>query len=228
MFDPERLLGQMMGDALSGNLGGRRRKSSRGGLGGLLGGVSTGPKAKVGLGLLGLAVAAYQHYQGQQGAATPAPVAGGLPPPPPGATPPPPPGASAAMPPPPPIAAPSPARSEHAMLLLRTMITAAYADGLLDAGEREAILGRARDAGFDADSLQHLDAEMRAPLTAQQLAVRTPPDMLDEVYAAALIAISADTEAERAFLDDLATRLGLDDARRQAVHAQLGAGTPAA
>lgn len=214
MFNPEQLLGQLMGDALSGQLGGGKRRK-RSGLGGLLGGMSGGTKAKLGLGLLGIAVAAYQHYQ--QPAAAPNPLAGG-------AMPPPPPGMAGAMPPPPPppAAAPSPARVEHAMHLLRTMITAAHADGLIDATEREAILGRARQGGLDAESLQALEAEILAPLTLEQLAVRTPESLRSEVYAAALIAISADTEAERAFLDRLAAQLKLDDAARRAVHAQLG------
>ncbi|TNJ35317.1 DUF533 domain-containing protein [Arenimonas terrae] len=221
MFNPEALLGQLMGDALSGQLGGRKRKKHRSsGLGGLLGGSSGGfsgaTKAKLGLGLLGIAVAAYQHYQQPSGgAAAPNPLAGG-------AVPPPPPGPVASPPPPPPPAAPSPARTEQAMHLLRAMITAAHADGLIDAGEREAILGRAREAGLDAESLQALDAEIRAPFTVEQLVARTPASLRAEVYAAALIAITADTEAERSFLDRLATQLSLDEAARRDIHAQLG------
>lgn len=217
MFNPEQLLGQLMGDALSGQLGGRKRKKHKTGLGGLLGGsggMSTATKAKVGLGLLGVAYAAYQHYSKDSApAATPAPqpLAGGPPPPPPpGTTPPPPP------------AMPSPARVEEAMHLLRAMITAAHADGLIDTSEREAILGRARQAGLDADNLQALDAEIRAPLTLEQLTVRTPPGQRAETYAAALIAITADTEEERAFLDRMAVQLGLDAATRVDIHAQLG------
>jgi uncharacterized membrane protein YebE (DUF533 family) len=222
MFNPERLLGQLMGDALSGQLGGKKRKrssSSASGFGGLMGGMSGGTKAKLGLGLLGIAVAAYQHYQQQPGSGQmPNPLAGtGAPVPPP----PPPPGSSATPPPPPPPAA-NPARTEQAMHLLRAMITAAHADGLIDSGERESILGRAREAGLDADSLQALDAEIRAPFTLEQLVARTPDNLRAEVYAAALIAITADTEAERQFLDRLAAQLTLDPAARRDVHAQLG------
>ena len=220
MFNPEQLLGQLMGDAMSGQLGGRKRKRSQSGLGALLGGaggMSTATKAKVGLGLLGVAYAAYQHYsQASSPAAAPQPVMA------PGPMPPPPPGARGAMPPPPPAANPSPARVEEAMHLLRAMITAAHADGLIDADEREAILGRARQAGMDADSLQALDAEIRAPLTLEQLTIRTPAAQRAEVYAAALIAITADTEAERAFLDRMAGLLSLDAAARADIHAQLG------
>ncbi|GAB2495514.1 tellurite resistance TerB family protein [Arenimonas alkanexedens] len=218
MFNPEQLLGQLMGDAMSGQLGGRKRKRQKSGLGGLLGGgsgISTATKAKVGLGLLGVAFAAYQHYsQANGGNAVPQPMAGAVPPPAPGG--------HAMPPPPPPAAAPSPARVEEAMHLLRAMITAAHADGLIDATEREAILGRARQSGMDAESLQALDAEIRAPLTLEQLTVRTPASQRAEVYAAALIAITADTEEERAFLDRLASQLSLDAATRTDIHAQLG------
>lgn len=226
MFNPERLLGQLMGDALSGQLGGKKRKrsssysSSSSGLGGLMGGLSGGTKAKLGLGLLGIAVAAYQHYQQQPGnGPAPNPLAGagaGAP------MPPPPPAGAAATPPPPPPAAATPARTEQAMHLLRAMITAAHADGLIDAEERESILGRAREAGLDADSLQALDAEIRAPFTVEQLVARTPDSLRAEVYAAALIAITADTEAERAFLDRLAGQLQLDTGARRDIHGQLG------
>ena len=223
MFNPEALLGQLMGDALSGQLGGRKRKKHRSsGLGGLLGGsaggLSGGTKAKLGLGLLGIAVAAYQHYQQQPGSGTaPNPLAGAG-----AAVPPPPPPGAMVSPPPPPAAAPTPARTEQAMHLLRAMVTAAHADGLIDAGEREAILGRAREAGLDADSLQALDAEIRAPFTVEQLVARTHANLRAEVYAAALIAITADTEAERDFLDRLAAQLPLDEAARRDIHAQLG------
>ncbi|HEX4854451.1 tellurite resistance TerB family protein [Arenimonas sp.] len=220
MFNPEQLLGQLMGDAMSGQLGGRKRKRSKSGLGALLGGsggMSTATKAKVGLGLLGVAYAAYQHYSQQGGSPSPAPqpVMGQAPPPPPAT-------ASAMPPPPPPAANPSPARVEEAMHLLRAMITAAHADGLIDAEEREAILGRARQAGMDADSLRALDAEIRAPLTLEQLTVRTPAGQRAETYAAALIAITADTAEERAFLDRMAGQLELDAATRADIHAQLG------
>ena len=223
MFNPEQLLGQLMGDAMSGQLGGRKRKRSKSGLGALLGGsggMSTATKAKVGLGLLGVAYAAYQHYSSQSNPTGAG--AGHAPQPMMGQVPPPPPGAAGAMPPPPPAANPPPARVEEAMHLLRAMITAAHADGLIDADEREAILGRARQAGMDADSLRALDAEIRAPLTLEQLTVRTPASQRAETYAAALIAITADTAEERAFLDRMAAQLQLDAATRADIHGQLG------
>lgn len=212
MFDAEKLLGQMMGDAFSGALGGKKRKHKRSssGLSGLMGGMSTGTKAKIGVGLLGLAYAAYEHYK--QPAAT-----ASTPPP----QPPPPPANLQSTPPPPPGTSPG-VGNENALHLIRAMITAADADGLIDAEERESILTRAREAGLDAESLRALDVEISAPMNLKQLLVRTPEHLRDETYAAALIAITADTTQERDFLDQLATGLKLDSQARQEIHQQLG------
>lgn len=217
MFDAEKLLGQFMGDAFSGSLGHKKRKHKRSssGLSGLLGGVSTGTKAKIGVGLLGLAYAAYEHYKQP---ARPASGAGSstLPPPPPGAI-----NTANTAPPPPPAAKPA-VSHETALHLIRAMITAADVDGLIDAEERESILGRARDAGLDAESLQALDIEIRAPLNLKQLVARTPEELRDDTYAAALIAITADTAEEREFLDQLSSALRIDPVARQEIHQQLG------
>lgn len=210
MFNAERLLGQLMGQALGGQLGGRKKNKRRGGFG-----LPGGSKAVVGLGLLGVAMAAYEHYSQKPAATAAQPMAGPgpvVPPPPPGAT----------IPPPAPPAADPALRTEHAMHLLRAMVTAAHADGLMDPEERAAILDRARDAGLDPEEVAMLDAEMRAPFTLDQLVVRTPATLRTETYAAALVAITADTDEERAFLDRLAGSLSLDPAARRDIHARLG------
>lgn len=241
MFNPERLLKQVMGQALSGSLGGKQRKhkssygssglggllgggSAGGGLGGLLGGamgggrsagrgMSTATKAKIGMGALGLAIAAYEHYKTSSGAtasghAPPQPAAG--------MTPPPPPPGQAAPP------APPAAQADEAMHLLRAMICAAHADGLIDADERARILGSAQDAGLDAEDIEALEGELAAPLNVAQLVARTRPPQREPVYVASVIAIGRDTELEVRYLDDLAQRLGLDPAAREQLHQELG------
>jgi uncharacterized membrane protein YebE (DUF533 family) len=213
MFNAERLLGQLMGQAMGGQLGGRKKKKRRGGFG-----MPSGGQMAVGLGVLGVAMAAYEHYSQKSSAPAAQPV---MAPGPGAAVPPPPPGR--AVPPPAPPAAPDPALlTEQAMHLVRAMITAAHADGLMDPEERAAILDRARDAGLEAEELQMLDAEMRAPFTLDQLVVRTPVALRAETYAAALVAITADTDEERAFLDRLAGSLELDQDSRRDLHARLG------
>lgn len=251
MFNPERLLQQLMNQALSGQLGGKQRKHSRpsgglgglgslgglggsgrsssGGLGSLLGGLtgsggsrgglSTATKAKIGLGALGVAIAAYEHYKSKNAA----PASPGVPMPGHGPLPPPPPNAASAPPPPP--AMPTPATAEpaaEAMHLLRAMVCAANADGLIDADERQRILGSARDAGLDAEDIDTLEGELAAPLTVAQLVARTRPAQREQVYVASVIAIGRDTEIEVRYLDDLAQRLGLDNAAREQLHSELG------
>lgn len=213
MFNAERLLGQFMGQAMGGQLGGRKKKKRSGGFG-----LPSGGQMAVGLGVLGVAMAAYEHYSQKSAAPAPQPMAGtGM-----GAAVPPPPPARAVPPPAPPAAADTALRTEQAMHLLRSMITAAHADGLMDPDERAAILERAGEAGLDPEELQMLDAEMRAPFTLDQLAVRTPVALRAETYAAALVAITADTDEERAFLDRLAGSLELNQATRRDLHARLG------
>jgi uncharacterized membrane protein YebE (DUF533 family) len=226
MFDPERLLRQMVGGALGGALGGRSR--SRGGLGSVLG----GGKAQLGLGLLGVAMAAYEHYGKSPGATTPA-VAGTAPPPMPLA-------GSAAMPPPvptppppPPAAMSAPTRAQpmldlhkqEAALMVRAMIAASAADGLIDSAERERIVERARGAGDDADTLAFLQTELDNPVSVEQLIAQTPRSWAEQVYSASALAIAVDTEAERTYLQRLGNGLGLDARRQLELQTQLGLST---
>ena len=211
MFNVEKLLGQM----LSGGVGqGRSRRQSS-----IIPGVG---KAQLGVGVIGLAIAAWEHYKSQPAAASnsaPAPPAANGPPPPPmGAQP------APAMPPPPPAAAatsPASDRAADASHLIRSMIAAANADGVIDAEERGAILERAMEAGLDPATQQFLMGELRAPATLEQIAAATRPDLRLETYAAALIAITVDTDVERQYLDSLAGALELSADDRQRVHEQL-------
>lgn len=223
MLDPERLLGQMLSGSLGGALGGKshkRHKHRSGGLGGLLGG-NTAAKAQLGVGLLGIAMAAWEHYSSQpkREAAAMASVPQAL--------------ASAAPPPPPPpptglagdATRPAPMldmRRQQAVLLIRAMIAAAAADGAIDDAERAAILDRARKLGDDAQTLDFLRAELDAPLGSEELVAQTPRSLSNEVYAAAALAITIDTEAERAWLSRLAVRLGIDPETRDTLHREIG------
>lgn len=236
MFDPQKLLGQMLKSQLLGSAGkpGKsRQRAASSGLSSVLGGGNpldkaagalSGNKAMVGLGLLGVAFAAYDHYQQQQQGR--APGSSLPPPPPPGA---PPMGIpSSAMPPPPPAPpVPPPAapdsRAADTMLLIRTMIAAAAADGHIDAGERAAILERALSAGLDGESQRALLAELNAPAGIEQILAGARPDLAPAIYGAARLAITIDTEAERVWLERLVAGLGLSAAQRANVDAELAA-----
>lgn len=206
MFDPERLLGQMLSGSLGNLLGGRGRSLLSGDL---------GSKAALGMGALGVAIAAYEHYtEGRNApAATNAPATNG-------AGPPPPPPPSAGPPPPPPAtraATPTTPAQDDALLILRTMIAAAAADGRIDDTERRAIVSRAADV----DDRRALETELASPRTPAQLAAMTRPGFAPQVYAAALIAVQVDTLEESDWLEQLGFALGLDGGTRAQIAQQV-------
>lgn len=171
-----------------------------GGLGGLMLG------SKVGKGLMkdavklggvavigGLAYKAYQNYQA--GKAVPAPAQ-----------------ADAAIAPPPSGSGFEPQRAtdQTALLLIRAMIAAASADGVVDATERARILEGVRRGGLDSEAAQWLDHELANPASVDVLARGvTDEETAAQVYTAARIAIDPDHVAEKRFLAALAAMLGL-------------------
>ncbi|MBO0763182.1 MAG: DUF533 domain-containing protein, partial [Hyphomicrobiaceae bacterium] len=95
---------------------------------------------------------------------------------------------------------------------IRAMIAAAAADGRIDAAEQQKILGGLKQAGIEDSARQFLAAEISNPATVEDLAkgVASPEEAV-QVYTAARIAVDPDTNAEHAFLAELAEALGIDD-----------------
>ncbi len=112
----------------------------------------------------------------------------------------------------------------RALLVIRAMVDAAKADGEIDATERGRIVGRLRETGAGSDALDFLMTEMQRPLDVDALvAMVQSREEAVQVYAASLLAIEVDTEAERAYLARLAQALGLDAGVVAEVHSALGA-----
>ncbi len=126
-----------------------------------------------------------------------------------------------------PAALPGNATSEDtAHLVLRAMIDAAKADGEIDEDERRRILAKAGEDG-DPEAMSFLRQELARPADPAALAAAAPdPVVAAQVYAASLLAIRVDSEAERAYLRDLAGRLGLDPGTVAQLHRELGAPEP--
>ncbi len=200
MFNAQKLLGYVLKGAVGGQLGGSRRRSRRS-----ISGLPRGLETQVGMGLIALAVAAYEHFTHANGPATI--PANQISPPPPAGLPPPPPGVR---------------ENTQALHLLQAMIAAANADGAIDADERHAIVGRAGEAGLDAAEIAALDAQFATPLSLPQLLARTTPDLREETYVAALLGMTADTDAETQFLSQLSEGLHLDAAAQARIRSQLG------
>ncbi len=209
MFDLERLLGNM----LSGSAMGRAASSMGAGMGSVNGGIGAGlSKGALGIGALGVAWAAFEHFQ-EQKAQTANNAGPGMPPPPPG---------SSAMPPPPPaVSAPENDREADATHLIRAMIAAANADGTIDSDERSRILERALTAGLSPQTQQFLLAQIATPATLSEIVSQSREGLKRETYAASLMAINNDSDAEKAYLAALAAGLGLMAADVEQISASL-------
>ena len=227
MFNPEKLLGGLIGGAMGKGSGSKNLLNV----------------GSVGMGVLGVAVAAAEHFlggekSGQQGAAgstaqtapPPPPGAGQTaPPPPPGAgqtAPPPPPGAGQTAPPPPPGAgqtAPPPLpgagksevvsqeKSDLAVLLIRAMIASANADGYIDQDERAQIAGKLNSLDLSAEESSFITNELLSPATLEDiLPLVKDRETAEQVFTVSLMAIEVDTEEEEEYLNKLAKGLGLE------------------
>ena len=211
MIDPKQLLEQVLGAGAAGNMRNAGRgvvdrldatkgsKAFAGGAvaGGLLG-LLLGGKRKGG-GLLGyggaaalgaIALQAYQNYQRQQGGSAAAPTDAG----------------ALALPHDRPAADGSP----FELTLVRAMVGAAKADGHIDATEQRRLFAEVERLGLDADAKAYIFDLLTQDVDLYDLArSAATPEQGAEIYLAARLAIDANEPAERAYLDALATRLGL-------------------
>lgn len=176
---------------------------SGGGLGKLAGSaVQLGAVAAVG----GLAFNAWQNYQkNQQGAQAPAVQMDAFIP----------------------AVSDSHAQEELGKTLVRAMIAAAKADGRIDADEKEAIFSKLETMTLSSEEKAWVFDELSTPLDINAVVARADtPEHATEIYAASLVAITADTASERAYLDALASKLRLDPALVTEIHKAAGARAP--
>jgi uncharacterized membrane protein YebE (DUF533 family) len=115
---------------------------------------------------------------------------------------------------------------EFALALIRAMIAAARADGHVDDAEREQISGRLAMSGLDNDAADFINRELAAPLDLDSIVAAAKTDAQKvELYTASRLTISPDSRAERGYLDMLAGRLGLPDALVDHVEATIEGAT---
>lgn len=115
--------------------------------------------------------------------------------------------------------APTPEQNAVAGLMLRAMIQAAKADGVIDDGEKQRLLDQMGD--LDDDERDYIRELMAAPIDVALLARDVPRGLEGQVYMMSLIAIDLDDEAEFTYLRDLATALDLAPATVAGIHRQL-------
>jgi uncharacterized membrane protein YebE (DUF533 family) len=111
------------------------------------------------------------------------------------------------------------ARDRLGQALVRAMIAAAKADGRIDAEENQRIFARLEALDLDPQSKAFVFDELSAPLNLDAVvAGADTPEHAAEIYAASLVAMDADTPAEKAYLQMLAARLGLEPALVEEMH----------
>ena len=115
---------------------------------------------------------------------------------------------------------PTPEQEAAAGLMLRAMVQAAKADGKLDEGEREKLLGHLDDV--TPEERQFVQHELQQPLDPEGLARQVPKGLEPQVYAMSVMAIDLDSREEAQYLDRLAKALGLQHQDVNNVHSQLG------
>ena len=213
MFDPKKMLDQLVGSGIAGGLAG-------GLAGGALANAFSGKKDKKlagsalkvgGLALVGgLAYKAWRHHQ--QGAAGTSGVSA-------------PPDEHAFIP----ASDDTDATAALSLLLVRSMIAAAKADGQIDAAESQQILNQINGLVLSSEDKAYLFEEYGRPLDIATLArdVDTP-EHATEVYAASLLMVEPPSPPERIYLDTLARELQLDAGLVAEIHTTIQANQTAA
>lgn len=169
----------------------------RGGFGSL---AKMGAAAAIG----GLAYKAWQNHQAQQGNTAPTDQDRFIPPPQAGYQ-----------------------HEELSKTLVRAMIAATKADGQIDAAEKDAIFKKLESMPLGAEEKAFVFDELSSPLDINAVVARADSaEHGAEIYAASLVAITADTAAERAYLDALAFKLKLDPGLVAEIHKAAGAQAP--
>ena len=191
-----------LGGLLGGLLGGGSTAGGSGGLGGLLGGILGGSGGNAGASTQGrsaggvnyaalasLGMMAFQAYQSWQRSQAAAPqqavrtvdqLSG-------------------------------PEAEDHSHAILRALIAAAKADGRIDPQEEQLIYAEIKRHTSDPQLQQWLDEEVSKPLDAAEVAQSAQdPGMAAEMYLASVMLVDDQQDTERAYLDELASALGID------------------
>lgn len=117
---------------------------------------------------------------------------------------------------------PAPEIESHSQAILKALIAAAKADGHVDDREREVIEGEFSRIGAEPEVRQWLQAELSKPLDPAEVAsAATSPELAAEMYIASLIAADDQNFMERAYLDELARQLKIDDALKARLEQQV-------
>jgi len=115
------------------------------------------------------------------------------------------------------------AQEQKAALVVKAMINAAKSDGEIDSKEMDRIVGKLKESGADNETQRWVMMEMSKPLDLDAFVAEiSSPEEAAEIYAASLLAIEVDTDAERQYLQRLTEATGLDLAVVQYIDKTMG------
>jgi uncharacterized membrane protein YebE (DUF533 family) len=110
-----------------------------------------------------------------------------------------------------------------AVLLIRAMIAAANADGVIDAQERAQILDKLKTVSLSEEDRQFIIHELLDPKDIDTIVSEVSSGELGrQIYMVSLAAIEVDTDAERDYMRQLAEKLGLQPVQTDEIHRQMG------
>lgn len=113
---------------------------------------------------------------------------------------------------------------DEARLMLRAMVAATLADGVIDAAERRRLDEAVAAAGLDADGRAWLERELGSPADIDEIADAVDdPEAAARIYAAARLAIDLDTVQERQFFKMLAEALDVPETATDRVEREVAA-----
>ena len=112
----------------------------------------------------------------------------------------------------------------NAGLVLKAMISAAKSDGQIDQREIQRIVGRLQKEGIDEEAQEFILAEMKRPLDLEGLCASAygRQELAAQLYAASLLAIEVDTQAEQTYMERLAQGLELTAGTAQRLQQMVG------
>ncbi|MGW8194127.1 MAG: tellurite resistance TerB family protein [Desulforhopalus sp.] len=96
--------------------------------------------------------------------------------------------------------------------IVKAMINAAKADGRIDETEVQKIVGKLEKDGLTEEEKRFFEREAKKPmdLDAVVRSAEGRPQLAAQIYTASLLAIEVDTEAEKQYMQQLASGLGLN------------------
>lgn len=101
---------------------------------------------------------------------------------------------------------------DDAQVIVKAMINAAKADGKIDKSEIDKIIGKLEDGGLEQKEKDFFIAEANKPMDMNAVIASAAknPELAAQIYAASRLAIEVDTDAEKRYMQSLASGLGLN------------------